>query len=73
MALGLYLPTIIEIAFEIIRGVIATLGVVCGGQTERVRAVAGAKECGTVGARWFQCHNSLFPARGLKVSVICLG
>ena len=35
MALGIYPPTIIEIAFEIIRGVIATLGVVCGGQTER--------------------------------------
>jgi hypothetical protein len=72
-ALGLYPPTIIEIAFDIIKGVIATLGVVCGGQTERVRAVAGTKECGTVGARWFQCRNSLFPARGLKLSVISLG
>ena len=69
MALGLYLPTIIEIAFEIIRGVLATLGVVCGGQTERVRAVAGAKECGTVGDRWFQCRKSLFPARGLKLAM----
>ena len=73
MALGLYLPTIIEIAFEIIRGVIATLGVVCGDQTERVRAVAGAKEFGTVGDRWFQCRNSLSPARGLKLSLISLG
>jgi hypothetical protein len=68
-ALGLYPPTIIEIAFEIIRGVIATLGVVCRGQTERVRAVASAKECDTVGARWFQCRNSLFPARGLKLAM----
>jgi hypothetical protein len=66
-------PLYIEIAFDIIRGVIATLGVVCGGQTETVRAVAGAKECGTVGARWFQCRNSLIPARGLKLSVISLG
>ena len=34
-----------------------------------MRAVAGAKECGTVGGRWFQCRNSLFPAWGLKLAM----
>ena len=42
-------------------------------QRESVRAVAAAKEFGTVGACWFQCRNSLSPARGLKLSVISLG